>query len=178
MVNFRNNIWKSWLIRTNLWRNSLIRFNLWRTCLYQKQKKQADPQQIVVAGTKIKWLRVAKHLRNYIRSDMRDSDDIQHKSGDFISRINNLSVNFGKCRHMVKQIIFNLQCSHLYGCESWNHMDLWVDKFRKTWNNGVRRVFFSTIHDTHQISKPVNWEAICNRSNAKKVLQNDFIYVT
>ncbi len=47
------------------------------------QKKQADPPQIDVVGTKIKWVRVAKHLGNYICSDMRDSDDIQHKSGGF-----------------------------------------------------------------------------------------------
>ncbi len=103
--------------------------------MHLSQKKQGDLPQIDVAGTKIKWVRVARHLGNYIRSDMRDSDDIQHKRGNFIGRINNLIVNFGKCRRMVKQNIFNSQCSHLYGCESWNHMDLWVDKFRK--NNGI-----------------------------------------
>ncbi len=79
---------------------------------------------------------------------MRDSDDIRHKRGDFIGQINNLIVHCGKCRHMVKQNIFNSQCSHLYGCESLNHMDFWVDKFRKTWNSGVRRVF-SLPYMTH-----------------------------
>ncbi len=49
---------------------------------------------------------------------------------------------------MVKKNIFNSQCSDLYVCESWNHMDLWVDKFRKTWNNGVGRVF-SLPYMTH-----------------------------
>ncbi len=116
--------------------------------MHLSQNKQAYPTQIDVAGTQIKWVRVAKHLGNYIRSDMRDSDDIQHKRGDFIDQINNLIVKFGKCRHMVKQNIFNSQCSHLYGCDSWNHMDLCVNKFRKTWNSGVQRVF-SLPYMTH-----------------------------
>ncbi len=47
--------------------------------MHLSQKKQADPPQIDVAGTNIKWMRVAKYLGNYICSDMRDSDDIQHK---------------------------------------------------------------------------------------------------
>ncbi len=93
----------------------------------------------------MKWVRVVKHLGNYICSDIRD---IQHKRVDLICRINNLIVNFGECRHMVKQNNFNSQCSHLYGCESWNHMDLWVDKFRKTWNNCFQRDF-SLPYMTH-----------------------------
>ncbi len=96
-----------------------VKYNPIKTvAMHLSQKKQADPPQIDVAGTKIKWMRMAKHLGNYIRSDMKNSDDIQHKRGDFIGRINNLIVNFGTCRHMLKQNIFNSQCSHFYGCES------------------------------------------------------------
>ncbi len=91
---------------------------------------------------------MAKHLGNYIRSDMRDSDDIQHKRGDFIVWINNLIVNFGKCRHMVKQNIFNSQYSHVYGCESWNHMELWVDNLEGL-GIMVFEEFFSLPYITH-----------------------------
>ncbi len=84
--------------------------------------------------------------------------DIQHKRGDFIGWINNLIVNVGKWRHMVEQNIFNSQRNDLYGCKSWNHMDLWVDKFRKTWNNGVRRVF--SLHDTYLL---IEWPCVTDQ---------------
>ncbi len=57
-----------------------VKYNPIKTVtMHLSQKKQADPPQIDVAGTKIKWVRVAKHLGNYNRIEMRDSNDIQHK---------------------------------------------------------------------------------------------------
>ncbi len=58
-------------------------------------------------------------------------------------------------------------------------MDLSVDKFRKTWNNGVRRVV-SLPYMTHTrfLNLLIERPYVTDQMITKTVLQNDFIYVT
>ena len=109
--------------------------------LHMTKKNSSTPPEVKLAGQPIKWVKTAKHLGNYIRSDFRETDEVAHKRGDFIGRVNNLSATFAKADDNVKRMIFNSQCSHLYGIETWNMADNDVEKFRKTWNLGVRKVF-------------------------------------
>jgi hypothetical protein len=64
-----------------------------------------------------------------------------HKSGDFIGRVNYVLTTFSQANDGVKRELFNKQCCHLYGSETWQLSDPDVIKFSKTWNHGARRVF-------------------------------------
>jgi hypothetical protein len=55
--------------------------------------------------------------------------------------VNNVLVNFPKAPDSVLSEIFNSKCVHLYGCEAWDLLDPSVDKFYKTWNRSVRRLY-------------------------------------
>ncbi len=116
--------------------------------MHVTKKTQMNLPPLTVAGDDIKWVTVAKHLGNYISADLREVEDVTHKRGDFIGRVNNVIVTFYGARDEIKREVFNSQCSHLYGCESWDLTDPWVDKFRTTWNRGVCRII-NLPYDTH-----------------------------
>ena len=96
---------------------------------------------VLIAGQVIKWVNVTKHLGNYISDDMREIEEIAHKRGDLIGRTNYVLATFREADPVVKQELFNSQCSHLYGTEAWQLNDSEVHRFTTTWNQGVRRVF-------------------------------------
>ena len=118
-----------------------VKYNPSKSVLMCVGKKAHQMPDVLLAGTPLKWVSVIKHLGNYVRSDLRDTTDVSHKQGDLIGRVNSLCATFFKACDNVKQSIFNSHCSHLYGCEAWNLALPEIDKFRKTWNRGVRRIF-------------------------------------
>ena len=104
------------------------------------QRKQPLPD-ILLAGQAITWVSSVKHLGNFIQADLSEKTEIINKRGDFIGRINGLLANYSSADDILKQEIFNKQCSHLYGAEAWDMTDSHIEQFRKTWNHAVRKVF-------------------------------------
>ena len=105
------------------------------------KRPRHDLKRLHISGQDIQWVNVTKYLGHYIRSDLRESDEIIHKRSDFIGRVNYVLASFSKADASVKREIFDKQCCHLYGCETWQLNDCDITKFYKTWNHGARRVF-------------------------------------
>jgi hypothetical protein len=118
-----------------------VKYNPSKSMVMNITKHRQQLADVYLAGHSLTWVSVVKHLGNYVRSDLRESTEIAHKQGDLIGRINAMCGTFYKASDSVKREIFNSQCSHLYGCETWNMALPEVDRFRKTWNHGVRKVF-------------------------------------
>lgn len=118
-----------------------VKYNPSKSVAMCISRKRSILPNVFLSGQPIKWVSEAKHLGNFIRSDLRDTTEINKKRGDFIGRVNNLLATFYSANDDVKREIFNTQCSHLYGSEAWNMMATETDLFRKTWNHGVRRTF-------------------------------------
>jgi hypothetical protein len=118
-----------------------VKYNPSKSVVMFIGKQTCQLPDIYLAGSPLKWVTMVKHLGNYIRSDLRETDEITHKRGDLIGRVNSMCATFFKSSDAVKQEIFNSQCSHLYGCEAWDMSVPEIDSIRKTWNHGVRRSF-------------------------------------
>ena len=118
-----------------------VKYNPSKSMVMYIGRQNYQLPDLYLAGQPLKWVSMIKHLGNYVRSDLSENTEISHKRGDLIGRVNGMCATFYKSSDSVKQEIFNSQCSHLYGCESWNFAQPAVDRFRKTWNHGVRKIF-------------------------------------
>ncbi len=45
---------------------------------------------IILEGKVLEWTTSIKHVGNYIRNDLSESDEFRHKQGDFSGRFNGL----------------------------------------------------------------------------------------
>ena len=124
-----------------------VKYNPSKSVLMCIGKTQELPH-IYLAGHRLHWVQVVKHLGNYVRSDLKETCEISHKRGDMIGRVNSLCATFCYANDRVKQEIFNSQCCHFYGSEAWNMSVPEFDSFCKTWNQGVRKTF-NLPYQTH-----------------------------
>ena len=118
-----------------------VKYNPSKSVLMHIGKQNHQLPNVYLAGQSLQWVSVVKHLGNYVRSDLKETTEISQKQGDLIGRVNGMCATFYKASDKVKQDVFNSQCSHLYGCETWNLASQEVDHFVKTWNRGVRKIF-------------------------------------
>ena len=133
--------------------------------MHVTQKVCGEPPRLSIAGQEMKWVKKIKHLGNIVRSDLKEADEICHKKCDLIRRVNHLSVTLGGAPDNVFKVLFNSQCSHLYGCEAWDQQDASTELMYKTWNRGVRKIlglpyrthtrFLSSLLQTPHIEEQV-----------------------
>ncbi len=120
-----------------------VQYNPTKTvCILYSRKSLREKPKITMCDTEIKWVNKVKHIGNYLRSDMKESTDVDYKKGDLIQRTNSLivSVSRGAADRVLRKA-FNTQCAHLYGTPVWNFSDKSVQNFQITWNKCVRRLF-------------------------------------
>ncbi len=121
-----------------------VKYNPKKSVAMSIPAKKSEPLRLPalkIGGDNIAWVKTAKHLGNYFSCDFKETEEIVHKRGDLIGRVNNMCSSFSNAPDGVKSQIFNSRCSHLYGCEAWDFTDPLVDKFRTTWNRGVRKIY-------------------------------------
>ena len=120
-----------------------IKYNPKKTvCIcFHAKPIQMDNIGVALYGKRLPWSNSAKHLGNIVRADLKDDDDIQLKKCDFIGRTNSLIANFKDAPRSVCSEVFNSQCCHLYGTDTWNPTCKKVENFCVTWRKAVRKLW-------------------------------------
>ena len=153
-------------------------------CVHFSRKK-SPTGDVFLDGNKLNWLTEAKHLGNYISSDLKESREVAMKKSDFVGRVNNL-ISFSPqlTSRNVLMTVFRSQCCHFYGMQAWQLSDPSVTDFYTMWNKCVRRLL-NIPRTTHrrflphlaEMKKPV--DRICTMfiNMLKKMLksENEFI---
>ncbi len=69
-----------------------VTYNAKKTKCMKFELKPVMPETYPIRfeGKVLEWTTSIKHVGNYIRNDLLESDEITHKQGDFIGRINGL----------------------------------------------------------------------------------------
>lgn len=159
-----------------------IRYNPKKTvCMcFHRKRIDLDGFSVRLYGKLLPWSESAKHLGNIVRADLKDDDDIQRKRCDFIGRTNSLLANFKAVPRSVCSTVFNSQCCHLYGTETWDLGDKKVTSFCVAWRKAVRKIW-CLPNDSRSVILPhlVKSESIevllCNRFKGlyKGILNSD-----
>ena len=111
-----------------------------KAIIFSNKKSCEFPPEVTLSGQPVTWVNNVVHLGNKITSNLKETDEISCKRGDFIGRINNIMVTYPKAPDAVLVKLLNSQCSHFYGSEAWNQRDQSVLKFYTTWNWCVRKL--------------------------------------
>ncbi len=61
-----------------------------------------DSIPIFLNGSKLQWVKCVKHLENYISYDLSEQDEIRHKKGYFIWRVNGILIGYRDAHPEVK----------------------------------------------------------------------------
>ncbi len=102
---------------------------------------------ITLDESRIKWANSVKDLGNYIAHDLSESDEIRHKTADFIWRAYVILVKYQDVVPEVKIYLLNSYCCHLYGSQAWCFADKSVGNMTTVWNKAVRKFgSFLIIH--------------------------------
>ena len=89
--------------------------------------------------TAIPWTTRAKHLGNWITSDLSDDADISMKKSIFISQVNTVNIKFGSVSSLIRGRLLQTYCCSWYGCQTWDAIGKGVEKVNIEWNKAVRR---------------------------------------
>ncbi len=84
-----------------------------------------ENNRIYLDGSRLEWKKSAKNLGKYVNYNLSKREEIRHKIGEFIGRINGLLVQHGDAHPEVQMYLLNVYvfCSHFYGSESWDFSD-------------------------------------------------------
>ncbi len=101
-------------------------------------------------GMVLEWSDCVKDLGNYIKSDLTESEEIRHKQGDFIGRVNGLLMRYKDAKPEVLMQLLSSYCTHLYGSQAWQLSDKSILRMVTTWNRAVRKIW-NLPPDSHTI---------------------------
>ncbi len=105
---------------------------------------------ILLIGQRLKWTTSIKHVGNYIRNDLAESDEIRHTLGDFIGRFNGRLARYHDATVEVLMQLTSSYCTHLYGSQAWQFNDTNVHRRFTTWNKAIRRIWNLPTH-SHRV---------------------------
>ena len=126
-----------------------ITFNEKKTeCILFSKGDSIPEAQLTLHGKKIPWSRSAKHLGNQVDDKLNDILDIKQKKGHFVSSINKVISKFYGAPFNVKCRLFQMYCTSLYGCQTWDISSKNIDVMCKTWNKCIRRLL-GLPYNTH-----------------------------
>ena len=115
-------------------------FNPTKTICVLFSRKPQETVPISLGGHQLVWCKFAKHLGNYISSDLRDAKEVSMKRSDLIGRVNTVLGNLhGVPRESVMKV-FRSKCCHYYGSQAWQLDQNCVKDFATMWNRCVRRL--------------------------------------
>ncbi len=77
--------------------------------------KPVMPETYPIRLEVLEWTTNIKHVGNYIRNDLSESDEIRHKQGVFIGRFNGLLARYHDATPEVLMQLTSSYCTHLYG---------------------------------------------------------------
>ena len=120
-----------------------ISYNPRKTVCIQFKRKGANnaTPNVSLNGTQLQWQNTVKHLGSFVSQNMREEHEIKAKQGNFIGSVNGLRSNFGTAEPEVLVEIFNRQCCHFYGCETWSLADKNLSSMFTSWRKGCRKVW-------------------------------------
>ena len=111
-------------------------------CIHFEGKEiRCGTPDVFLNNTKLQWHTTVKHLGSYVSHNLKEGQEIQAKRGAFIGAVNGLLSNFRSARSEVLTEIFNRQCCHFYGCESWSFLDKNICNMYTAWRKGCRKVW-------------------------------------
>jgi hypothetical protein len=144
-------------------------------CFGTQTAKAHSLPQLDFCGGKISWGDDAKHLGCYLMYNLSEEREIEMKRNDLFGRVNFIIGRYGGLPMDVLIKIFNAQCCHFYGCQSWNLSHPKVSLFHTAFNRCVRRLLHlpNTTHTRYLpllIGLPSSREQICSRFD--KVIEN------
>ncbi len=101
-------------------------------------------------GRVLEWTTSIKHVGNYIKSVLAESDVIRHKQGDFFGRFSGLLARYHDATPEVLMQLTSSYCTHLYGSPAWQFNDTNVHRIFTTWNKAIRRIWNLQTH-SHRV---------------------------
>ncbi len=69
-------------------------------------------------GSKLHWVKCVKYLGKYVSYDLLEEEEIRHKKGDFIWRVNGLLIGYRDAHPEVNMYLLNSYWCHLYGSQA------------------------------------------------------------
>ncbi len=94
----------------------------------------------------LEWTTSIKHVGNYIRNDLSESDETRHKQGDFIRKFNGLLARYHDAPPEILMQLTSSYCTHLYGSQACQFNDTNVHEMFTTWNKAIRRIWNLQTH--------------------------------
>jgi hypothetical protein len=115
-------------------------FNHKKTVALHFGKLSEISGSVSLNGNLIAWNCSAKHLGNFISSDMSDDTDCKYKNSCFIGSVNKLIGNFGQLYSHVKCKLFSSYCTSFYGSQMWRLSCKGLVKVCTSWQVAIRRL--------------------------------------
>ncbi len=110
------------------------------------QPVMPETYPIILEGKVLEWTTSIKHVGNYIRNDLSESDEIRHKQDDFIGRFNGLLARYHDPTHEVLMQLTSSYCTYLYWSQAWQFNDTNVHRMVTIWNKAIRRIWNLPTH--------------------------------
>jgi hypothetical protein len=111
-------------------------------CIHFKGKAvKCETPVVSLNSSQLQWHSTVKHLGCYVSQNLTEEHEIKAKRGNFIGLVNGLCSTFNNVKTEVVAEIFNRQCCHFYGCETWSLMDKSVSLIFTSWRKGCRKVW-------------------------------------
>jgi hypothetical protein len=110
-------------------------------CPYGKRKIGSEVAVFMVGSNVIEEVDKWTHLGHIINNKLSDDDDIMDRRNSLVGQINNFLCNFSKLDSAVKNELYKVYCSSLYGCELWDLNNVIIEKCCVEWRKGARRVW-------------------------------------
>ncbi len=98
----------------------------------------------------LEWTTSIKHVGNYIRNDLSESNEIWQKQCDFIGRFNGHLARYHDATPEVLMQLTSSYCTHLYESQAWQFNDTNVHRMFTTWNKAFRRIWNLPTH-SHRV---------------------------
>ncbi len=106
-----------------------------------------ENNRIYLNESRLEWKKSVKDLGNHVGYNMSESEEIRHKRGEFIQRVNGLLVQYGDARPEVQMYLLSAYCCHFYGSESWGLSDPHILFINTAWNRDMQIIWtLSLIH--------------------------------
>ncbi len=127
-----------------------------------------ENNRIYLKGNRLEWKKSVKDLGNHVNYNLSESEEIRHKRGEFIGRVNGLLVQYGDAHPEVQMYLLSAYCCHFYGSQSWDLIDPHILFINTTWNRAVRIIWKLPFHSHKVILSGLNkgqssWDAIFRR---------------
>ena len=117
-----------------------VMFNCKKTiCMRVGSDGEPPERAVTLNGHKLTWSKKVKHLGNIVTHDLRDLEDINFKTGVFISQVNKLKCKFCTVHSTLRGRLLQTYCCSWHGCQTWDLASGSVGRMNIEWNKAVRR---------------------------------------